>query len=55
MFEPNRPPFGVGLRAGIRNLRAVDVLRFVLTGIALAVAPAAGGLMIGLLLHGVLR
>ncbi|MDE0374015.1 MAG: hypothetical protein OXI73_15940 [Rhodospirillales bacterium] len=55
MFEPNRPPVSVRLRTGIRNLRAVVVLRLLLIAIAFAAVAVVGGVVIGLLLHAFLH
>ena len=55
MFEPDRPPVSVRLRTGIRNLRAVVVLRLLLIATAFAVVAVAGGMLIGLLLHAFLH
>ena len=55
MFEPNQPPVSVRLRTGIRNLRAVGVLRLLLIATAFAAVAVVGGVVIGLLLHAFLR
>ena len=46
MFKPNRPPASLRLRTQIRNLRAIVVLRLILT--ATVRAAAVGGLSAGL-------